>query len=592
MGTHRQVRDSVRLLQRSTLKKQALFFYIKDMAGSFAEYVSERTIIDLVVKERVKIASKGSLSGKSVPETALELQKITPRRNDWRRLRLHSRVGRTSTEELNTATLRNTINFDLRKYRSGEAKAPKYLRRLLEFTSNIIDIVNSDAPIDFNDCIRIMAKFKKNEGDTAIYRPLSLYTSLEAKTLISLATGYLSSVLDKHLHREILSYRPKREYHGQKHYATDGNDAIIGLRKFADDHRGQHIYVAECDIQKFFDIINHDVVLKCFADIASEAGLPDYHQVERILKAYLDSYSFQKDVMNLNDDENYWSRYQKQQKIKNHRFAWVDDECFSTCYESEEEFKACRDYLGVPQGGALSCIISNVVLNSVDKAVVDEGDPDRFFARYGDDIILAHTSYEKCRELMDAYVSALEEHHLPYHPFKSLSDCKAGEKTLKSFWDMKSKSPFLWGPGEGNAFEWIGFVGYEVKYTGETRIRKSTLDKKFGAINKKYHSCLKKDEPKNFSNYMQGTRRKIAGIPSSLSKMRALNLNRYSIFQAKSLDRYRLHKIERLQAKLCRRFEDHTWQIDLKYDFVTMKKKGAEHSFYSKLTSISNQTQP
>lgn len=562
------------------------------MAGSFAEYVSERTIIDLVVKERVKIASKGSLSGKSVPETALELQKITPRRNDWRRLRLHSRVGRTSTEELNTATLRNTINFDLRKYRSGEAKAPKYLRRLLEFTSNIIDIVNSDAPIDFNDCIRIMAKFKKNEGDTAIYRPLSLYTSLEAKTLISLATGYLSSVLDKHLHREILSYRPKREYHGQKHYATDGNDAIIGLRKFADDHRGQHIYVAECDIQKFFDIINHDVVLKCFADIASEAGLPDYHQVERILKAYLDSYSFQKDVMNLNDDENYWSRYQKQQKIKNHRFAWVDDECFSTCYESEEEFKACRDYLGVPQGGALSCIISNVVLNSVDKAVVDEGDPDRFFARYGDDIILAHTSYEKCRELMDAYVSALEEHHLPYHPFKSLSDCKAGEKTLKSFWDMKSKSPFLWGPGEGNAFEWIGFVGYEVKYTGETRIRKSTLDKKFGAINKKYHSCLKKDEPKNFSNYMQGTRRKIAGIPSSLSKMRALNLNRYSIFQAKSLDRYRLHKIERLQAKLCRRFEDHTWQIDLKYDFVTMKKKGAEHSFYSKLTSISNQTQP
>lgn len=562
------------------------------MAGSFAEYVSERTIIDLVVKERVKIASKGSLSGKSVPETALEIQKITPRRNDWRRLRRHSRVGRTSTEELNTASLRNTINYDLRQFKSGKAKAPKYLRRLLEFTNNIIDIVISDAPIDFNDCIRIMAKFKKNEGDTAIYRPLSLYTSLEAKTLISLATGYLSSVLDKHLHREILSYRPKREYHGQKHYATDGNDAIIGLRKFTDDHRGQHIYVAECDIQKFFDIINHDVVLKCFADIASEAGLPDYHQVERILKAYLDSYSFQKDVMNLNDDENYWSRYQKQQNIKNHRFAWVDDECFSTCYESEEEFKACKDHLGVPQGGALSCIISNVVLNSVDKAVVDEGDPDRFFARYGDDIILAHTSYEKCRELMDAYVSALEEHHLPYHPFKSLSDCKAGEKTLKSFWDMKSKSPFLWGPGEGNAFEWIGFVGYEVKYTGETRIRKSTLDKKFGAINKKYHSCLKKDEPKNFSNYMQGTRRKIAGIPSSLSKMRALNLNRYSIFQAKSLDRYRLHKIERLQAKLCRRFEDHTWQIDLKYDFVTLKKKGAEHSFYSKLTSISNQTQP
>ena len=520
---------------------------------------------------------------------------MTPRRNDWRRLRRHSRVGRTSTEELNTATLRNTINYDLRQFKSGKAKAPKYLRRLLEFVKNITRIVNSDSPIDFNDCIRIMAKFKKNEGDTAIYRPLSLYTSLEAKTLISLATGYLSSVLDKHLHREILSYRPKREYHGQKHYATDGNDAVIGLRKFADVHKGRQIYVAECDIQKFFDIINHEVVLKCFAELASEAGLPDYHQVERILKAYLDSYSFCKDVMNLNDDEEYWSRYQKQKEIKNHRFAWVDDECFSTCYESEEEFKACRDYLGVPQGGALSCIISNVVLNSVDKAVVDENDPDRFFVRFGDDILLAHTDYDKCCELMNSYVSALEAHHLPYHPFKSVSDFKDGEKTLKSFWDVKSKLPFYWGPGEGNASEWIGFVGYEVKYTGETRIRKSTLDKKFGAINKKYHSCIRKDEPKNFSGYMQGTRRKIASIPSSLTKMKALKLNRYSTFQIKSLDRYRLQKIQRLQAKLTRRFSHLSWEtgksIDLEYNFITQRQKGAEPSFYSKLASISNESE-
>ena len=82
------------------------------MAGSFAEYVSERVIIDLIVKERIKIAPKGSLSGKSVPETALEIQKITHRRNDWRRLRKHSRIGRTSKEELQAASLRNTIYFD------------------------------------------------------------------------------------------------------------------------------------------------------------------------------------------------------------------------------------------------------------------------------------------------------------------------------------------------------------------------------------------------------------------------------------------------------------------------------------------------
>ena len=570
------------------------------MPKSFAEYVSERTIIDLVIKERVKIAAKRNLSKDEIAEMDKKIQEMTPRRNNWNRLRPNSRIGCKSKEEINTASLRSTIYSDLRRYRAGE-KAPKYLLRLLRFVKKITDIVNSDAPIEFNNSIRIIAQFKKNEGDTAIYRPLSVYTSLEEKTLISLASKYLSGQFDRRLHKEILSYRPKREYHGKNDYATSGEDAIIGIRKFVEQHKGQQIYVAECDIQKFYDIINHDVVLKCFAEMAQEAGLPDYHLAERILKAYLDSYSFQKNVTVLNDDPEYWSIYQKNQlrhtrrkknaKVNHYRFGWVDDENFSTCYKTQEQFEACRDMLGVPQGGALSCIISNVVLNSVDKAVVDESDPDRFFARYGDDIILAHTSYEKCCELMDAYVSALEEHHLPYHTFKSLSDCKDGEKTLKSFWDMKSKSPFLWGPGEGNAFEWIGFVGYEVKYTGETRIRKSTLDKKFGAINKKYHSCIKKDEPKNFSGYMQSTRRKIAGIPSSLSKMRALNLNRYSIFQAKSLDRYRMQKIQRLQAKLTQRFEDKAWMIDLEHKFITLKAESKEHSFYWKLVSISNESE-
>ena len=568
------------------------------MARSFAEYVSERTIIDLVIKERVKIAAKSSLTKEKVPEPDLEIRKMTPKRNQWRRLRPHLRDRKASKEVRNTASLRSTIYHDLRLHGAG-GTTPEYIPELLSFVKNITRIVNSDSPIDFNGCIKIIAQFKKNEGDTAIYRPLSVYTSLEAKTLISLASGYLSSVLDKHMHKEILSYRPKREYHGQKNYATDGNDAIIGLRKFLDDHRGQNIYVAECDIQKFFDIINHDVVLKCFAELATEAGLPDYHQVERILK----------DVMSLNADEEYWKvhrqsqmRHARRQKggqmtreIANYRFGWVDDECFGTCYESEEQFKACRDYLGVPQGGALSCIISNVVLNSVDKAVVDESDPDRFFVRYGDDILLAHTSYEKCCELTNAYVKALEEHHLPYHPFKSVCECKDGDKTLKSFWDVKSKSPFYWGPGEGNASEWIGFVGYEVKYAGEVRMRKSTLDKKFGAINKKYHSCLRKDEPKNFPNYLQSTRRKLSGIPSSLTKMKALKLNRYSIFQVKSLDRYRLQKIQRLQAKLTRKFSHLSWEtgksIDLEYNFITQRQKGAEHSFYSKLASISNESE-
>ena len=278
---------------------------------------------------------------------------------------------------------------------------------------------------------------------------------------------------------------------------------------------------------------------------------------------------------------------QNREEVVNYRFEWVSDECFKTCYEDESYLNSCKHLLGVPQGGALSCIIANVVLNSVDKVVVGEKDPDRFFVRYGDDILLAHTDYGKCCELISAYVSSLEKHHLPYHPFKPLSECKNGVKTLKSFWDMKSKSPFLWGPGDGNAFEWIGFVGYEIRYTGQTRLRKSTLDKKFGAINKRYHSCFLKDTPRNFNSYMQANRRKIAGMPSSLTKMSALDFNPYSIQQVKSLDRYRIHKIKRLDSKLNRKFEDDAWKIDLSYKFITCREESKNHSFYWKLSSLS-----
>ena len=235
----------------------------------------------------------------------------------------------------------------------------------------------------------------------------------------------------------------------------------------------------------------------------------------------------------------------------------------------------------------MSCVIANVVLNSVDKVITKEQDTERFFVRYGDDILLAHTDYDKCKELIEAYTRSLEEHRLPYHPFKPLSECKDGEKTTKEFWDRKSKAPFFWGPGEGNAFEWIGFVGYEVRYTGETRLRLSTLNKKFGAINKRYHACILDKTPNDFKGYMKGNRKKLRGLPSSMSKFPALDKNMYTIQQMKSLDRYRLTKILRLQDKLESRFgaiaQKDDVPIDIEKTFITQWYRGEAFSFYRQL---------
>ena len=140
---------------------------------------------------------------------------------------------------------------------------------------------------------------------------------------------------------------------------------------------------------------------------------------------------------------------------------------------------------------------------------------------------------------------------------------------------------------EPHAFEWIGFVGYEVRYTGETRLRLSTLNKKFGAINKRYHACILDKTPNDFKGYMKGNRKKLRGLPSSMSKFPALDKNMYTIQQMKSLDRYRLTKILRLQDKLESRFgaiaQKDDVPIDIEKTFITQWYRGEAFSFYRQL---------
>ena len=228
------------------------------MIKSFAEYVNEHTLIELIIKERVKSAASRTLSEERVSELHLEVQSMTPPRNTWRRLRKKTRNGITSTAVLNKLSLRNTIRYDLKQVRGQGAEAPEYLKRLLDFIDDIKATVNSNEPLDFSGQIKVIAQFKKNDGDTAVYRPLSVYDNLKTKTLISLASGYLTKYLDGCLHEEILAYRPKRVYH-DSYRTTSGEDAIYGIQDFIDQHYEQPIYVAECDIQKFYEQYGEDI---------------------------------------------------------------------------------------------------------------------------------------------------------------------------------------------------------------------------------------------------------------------------------------------------------------------------------------------
>ena len=124
-------------------------------------------------------------------------------------------------------------------------------------------------------------------------------------------------------------------------------------------------------------------------------------------------------------------------------------------------------------------------------------DSEKFFSRYGDDILLMHTNKEECELLINEYCQALTDSKLLYHELKSVNDedvRRRGVLLRPAYWDIKSRKPFLWGRSknkEEDQVDWVGFLGYEIRRTGEIRIRRSSLNEKFKNIKRRYRSGAK-----------------------------------------------------------------------------------------------------
>ena len=321
------------------------------------------------------------------------------------------------------------------------------------------------------------------------------------------------------------------------------------------------MYVAECDIQKYFDTINHDVIRSCFKTFAGKVKTLDanfdYSQVERIVDAYLNSYSFYRNVESKNEEI----------KVRNQQFEVPKAHLFIErgCYTAEE-FEAAKGKIGIPQGGALSALMSNVILHTIDsESILSRPDGNRFFCRYGDDILLMHTSKTECETLINRYCEALTQHKLLYHDFISVADKEFrranGVSVRPILWDQKSRKPFLWGRSnaEMESVDWIGFLGYEMRYTGEVRLRRSSFDNKIKNIKRKYYSGAKTKFAKGEGVY---TAERVSTLIShriekfvgdGFTGASSLNKNKYSLTQALKLNRYTSKVIYRLLYKIARR---------------------------------------
>ena len=455
---------------------------------NFTDYISDKNnIISFLCKYRAKLADvrhKEHLLNGLFPDRIEiqkhneELESMMPPRRKWVSLKKEYRYKASdngeenpvSTFKANTKRLEITIYEALKK----ESQEP-WVKRLELFIEKLQQAaLDPNYKIESPKTIPIL-KNKLNPDERNECRPISLFSNLLDRVLLSLVNKYLTRLFNPYFDDESLAFRSSRLYHGEKKYITTHHDAITRINEFRLKHQNKQIYVAECDMQKFYDSVSHKIIRKqlrrLFSKVQKDNPDIEIDIVRKLFYKYLNCYTFYKNVYVLNNNCAFWDRY----KIPNGYFGWVNDELIKNRFCKNERYLS-RTKIGIPQGGALSGLIANLVLNMADQKVRKIANGDYLYVRFCDDMMLMHTNKSKCKLILKEYINALKKLQLIPHEITNELPFRT-----KDFWKIKSKPVYPWG---SKGSDWVGFVGYEIKRTGEIRIRKRSINKEKDKIRK------------------------------------------------------------------------------------------------------------
>jgi len=300
-----------------------------------------------------------------------------------------------------------------------------------------------------------------------VYRPVSIYFT-DDKIIDKITFRYLRDKLDFCLSPSSLAFRARQS--GQSRAITH-HDVLDEIISFRNQH--PRLFVAEADLRSFMDCVDHETARGSLRDVIHQAkGLRQDLEISpraiEIYDAYLASYSYKREVLGSG-----LSALRK--KDPHASFSWPE-EVLRQMHGSEDDLTG----IGIPQGGALSCFITNIMLHEVDQAVEKTQRPDgskiKYF-RFCDDMIILSPDAATCRAAMAAYQEAVHRAKLPIHEPVDVSGYLSDSKSRKKIWGLKSKMAYLWAPGSESGIPWIQFVGYQIRYDCLVRIRAKSMKK-------------------------------------------------------------------------------------------------------------------
>ena len=158
-------------------------------------------------------------------------------------------------------------------------------------------------------------------------------------------TQVLTPIFDPGFSRSSYGFRPKRSAH----------QAVKQAQQFISEG---HRYVVDLDLEKFFDRVNHDILMSRVARRVGDKPLL------RVIRAFLEAGAMQN----------------------------------GCCVSSDE---------GTPQGGNLSPLLANILLDDLDKTLERRGHK---FVRYADDCNVYVKSLRAGKRVMESLKRFLEEH--------------------------------------------------------------------------------------------------------------------------------------------------------------------------------------
>lgn len=391
------------------------------------------------------------------------LYSLFPPRKFWIELNKEQRENK-STFDRNKLSLKIAISIA-----EKQAIAPDWLLRLNSFVK-VIQLSFKNKRYKFQKPETFPIK-KDEKGLEIICRPISNFC-LKDKLVIGLLNKYLTDLFDDFFYEHSYAFRARRNINGSIQ-SVSHQTAISMLKEYRKSNKGI-LWVAECDMKKFYDSVHHNIIKREFYSILRSVkkkyyGIEkDLRIAERLFINYLECYSFNHQVIPLNTSKEYFDKH----KIKNGRFDWIEEDMIKNKIVSCKK-NIWKKRIGVPQGGALSGLIANIVLHSVDKVVLSQDQRNGLYLRFCDDMIMVNQDKDKLMNSYKEYLNQLDKIKLIVHQPSDVSDV-CGKK---DFWKEKSKHPFKWDSLTNRGHPWVSFVGYDISHEGLIRIRKKSIKK-------------------------------------------------------------------------------------------------------------------